>query len=168
MRYVYECRHCGRQIARNAYVCRHCGYRSTSLFSIILASTVALLGIATMLAFNQQDAQAPVPIVSAAPTSAMNETSTKSAIERSRQLRKSFAAEFDRKMLEAHIESTTRTYGPDDTTLLINDALAGEARAKKVANALDFKLLNKLGFTKLVYTNGVEADLGTTFTWSIP
>ena len=168
MRYVYDCRQCGRQIARNARVCRHCGHRYTSLHSIVLASTVALLGIATILAYSQQDEQRPIAIVDAAATPVISDISAKSEAERARQLRKSFAAEFDRKMLEAHIESTTRLYTPDDTTLLVNDALAGEARAKKVANALDFKLLNKLGFKKIVYTNGVETDLGTTFTWRIP
>src|SRR6266404_5862883 len=168
MRYIYECRQCGREISRTAHVCRHCGYRGTSLFSIVLAATIALIGIAAIVNSNQPSVQAPVSIVNADQAPDTNKTSTKSGIEPARQLRKTFAAQFDRKMLEARIESTTKTYGPEDTALLITDSLAGQIRAKKIAAALDFDLLNKLGFKKVVYTNGFEGEIGTTFTWGIP
>ena len=165
---IYECRQCGREISRTARVCRHCGYRGTSLVSIMLAATIALIGIAAILNSNQPSVQAPVSIVNADQAPDTNKTSTKSGIEPARQLRKTFAAQFDRKMFEAHLESTTKTYGAEDTTLFITDALAGQIRAKKMAAALDFDLLNKLGFKKVVYTNGFEGEIGTTFTWGIP
>jgi hypothetical protein len=167
MCYIYECPQCGREISRKARVCRHCGYRGTSLFSIALAATIALLGIAAILNSNRPNLQAPVPSVNASQTPDTNKPSTKSEIEPAR-LRKTFAAQFDRKMFEARIESRTKTYGPEDTALLITDSLAGQIRAKKIAHALDFELLNKLGFKKVVYTNGFEGEIGTTFTWGIP
>jgi ribosomal protein L32 len=168
MSYIYECPQCGREISRTARVCGHCGYRGTSLFSIVLAATIALLGIAAIINSNRPNVQAPVPIANASQTPDTNKPSTKSRIETARQLRKSFAHQFDRKMFEARIESTTRTYGPEDTALLITDSLAGQVRARKIVNALDFELLNKLGFKKVVYTNGFEGEIGTTFTWGIP
>jgi len=168
MGYIYECQQCGREISRTVRVCRHCGYRGTSLFSIALAATIALLGIAAILNSNQPNVQAPVPIVNASQAPDANKPSTKSEIEPARQLRKTFAHQFDRKMLEAHIESRTNTFGPEDGTLLITDSLAGRGRAKKIASALDFELLNKLGFKKVVYTNGFEGEIGTMFTWGIP
>jgi hypothetical protein len=168
MRYIYECRQCGREISRTAHVCQHCGYRGTSLFSIALAATIALIGIAAIVNSNQPNVQAPAPIVNAGQAPDTNKPSTKSAIEPARQLRKTFAAQFDRRMLEARMESTTKTLGPEDTALLITDSLAGRVRARKIADALDFELLNKLGFKKVVYTNGFEGEIGTTFTWGVP
>jgi hypothetical protein len=167
MRYIYECPQCGREISRTARVCGHCGYRGTSLFSIVLAATIALLGIAATLNSNPPNVQAPVPIVNASQAPDANKSSTKSEIEPA-QLRKTFAHQFDRKMLEARIESRTKTYGPEDTALLITDSLAGQIRARKIVDALDFELLSKLGFKKIVYTNGFEGEIGTTFTWGIP
>ena len=168
MSYIYECPQCGREISRTARVCRHCGYRGTSLFSIALAATIALLGIAAIINSNRPNVQAPVPFVNASQAPDTNTPSTKSKIETAQQLRKTFAHQFDRKMLEARIESTTKTYGPEDTALLITDSLAGQIRARKIVDALDFELLNKLGFKKVVYTNGFEGQIGTTFTWGIP
>jgi len=134
----------------------------------MLAATIALIGIAAILNSNPPNVQAPVPIVNASQAPDANKPSTKSEIEPARQLRKTFAAQFDRKMFEAHLESTTKTYGAEDTALFITDALAGQIRAKKIAGALDFELLNKLGFKKVVYTNGFEGEIGTMFTWGIP
>ena len=168
MSYIYECRQCGREISRTAHICRHCGYRGISLVSIVLAATIALFGIAAILNSNEANVQTPIPIVNAGQAPDTNKPSTKSGIEPTRQLRKSFAHQFDRKMLEAHLESRTTTYGAEDTTLFITDALAGQVRAKKIADALDFKLLNNLGFKKVLYTNGIEGEIGTTFTWGIP
>jgi zinc-ribbon domain len=168
MSYIYECPQCGREISRTARVCGHCGYRGTSLFSIVLAATIALLGVAAILHSAQPNVQAPVPIVNASQAPDTNKPSTKSRIEPARQLRKSFAHQFDRKMLEARLESRTKTFGAEDATLLITDSLAGQIRARKIVDALDFELLNKLGFKKVVYTNGFEGEIGTTFTWGIP
>lgn len=84
-----------------------------------------------------------------------------------REVRKDYASRLDGKMLDAGIESTTKTSGPGDTTLLITDPLAGRVRAKVIANAMDFEHLKKLGFRKLVYTNGFEDELRTTFHWKV-
>src|SRR5258706_436959 len=95
---IYECRQCGREISRTARVCRHCGYRGTSLVSIMLAATIALIGIAAILNSNQPSVQAPVSIVNADQAPDTNKTSTKSGIEPARQLRKTFAAQFEKKI----------------------------------------------------------------------
>lgn len=78
--------------------------------------------------------------------------------------RKAYAKVIDLQLLDMSIESNTRTDGPQATTLVIHDALAGRVRAHQLAqNAQLFEQLRALKFKKLVYTDGEDSD----FSWNL-
>jgi len=84
-----------------------------------------------------------------------------------RDARKDFANAFDNKLLTAGIESRTRTAGQLNTTLVIEDILAGRVRAKALGDNLPFTSLRLLGFKKVIYTNGLDDELGVSFSWKV-
>lgn len=87
--------------------------------------------------------------------------------EEKRQARKDYAKKIDQGFIDAGIESTTNTFGPADTTLVIHDVLAGRVRANIIGKSLDFELLKKLGFKEVVYNNGFIDDLEVSFSWKV-
>ncbi|HVA16979.1 MAG TPA: hypothetical protein VMV59_04610 [Candidatus Dormibacteraeota bacterium] len=84
-----------------------------------------------------------------------------------RNARRIWAREVDSKLLDAGIESTTKTEGPRDTILVIQCALAGRVMEHQISST-DFPVAAEaLGFKKLILTNGFGDDLDETFTWDL-
>jgi hypothetical protein len=78
-----------------------------------------------------------------------------------------YAADVDKQMLDAGIESSTLAWGPDATTLQITYALAGRVAANELQKNLNFEELRTLGFKKVVLTNGLDDGAGNSFEWAV-
>ena len=127
---------------------------------------VVIFAIARVIAVSS-DNPAPRPSQVPAAENVGNMKLTPPTKAEQRFLRKDYAAELDQRLLERRIESTTRTTGPDSTTLVITYVLAGRVSAHGLANNLDWNRLKELGFKKVYLTNGLEGELHQGFTWDV-
>ncbi|MCU1273779.1 MAG: hypothetical protein JWO48_1210 [Bryobacterales bacterium] len=70
---IYECRECGKEIARNARTCPHCGHRGTSVLSIILAVVIGIVGLIVIISSQQPTSTGAVTATAAPDPAARKE-----------------------------------------------------------------------------------------------
>ena len=78
-----------------------------------------------------------------------------------------YSIEFDRRMIEAGIESRTLPWDKNYTTLRVSCALTSRVFANEFGKKLDFDTLKALGFKKVVLTNDFGGGAGMQFEWPV-
>ncbi|MGH9685308.1 MAG: hypothetical protein ACRD4S_17060 [Candidatus Acidiferrales bacterium] len=167
---------CGKQLDSSATVCPGCGKKHASFLKKLAAAIIVGIAVLCFIAMNKTpdgtDAATPVaatrPATPSKPQTAAERRQSAQALRgRMISMRKAAAAKIDSTLLDGGIESTTLVAGPDDTTLIIEDALAGRVRAKQIGDSAIVAELQALGFKKLIYTNDEIDELAETFTWDL-
>jgi hypothetical protein len=138
---------------------------------IIAAMIVVAIGVAVRLMTGNEPSDAAKSVAATTARASLVKTEAeRPPIESPAELRanrKAYAKQLDQVMLDAGIESTTRSAGPEDTTLLINCALAGRVMANSISGRLDWDKIRSLHFRKVILTNGFEGDMNQTFYWNV-
>jgi hypothetical protein len=147
--------------------------------NVVLWGGGAILVLVIIMLANYSTHIQPAPVVSSTAVSAASSSGQSTAPlaevpadapltpAELRTSRKSYAAGLDRIFIENGVESTTKTAGPQDTTLHITHALTGRVAANRIGKSLDFDHLKELGFKKVVLTNGFQDELNETFSWTV-
>jgi len=173
---MFTCSACRNALPAGSRFCPRCGAaiaalaqkKSSSSTGIIIASAgflflcfvIGVLSDHTTAQHGTTQAS-----LSSSPTPAPTKTEQRTQAIKAR---KEYAKEIDRQLLDKGIESSTYTTGPDATTLVIKDILAGRVRAHELSkNEGLFTELRVLGFKKLIYQNGLEGDLGFGWKWDL-
>jgi hypothetical protein len=83
----------------------------------------------------------------------------------SQQAREMYASSMEETMVKNGLDARVRARGSEKKQLTITYALMSQPLVYKFQNEIDLsKQAIPLGFTKLVYTNGFESELGKTWT----
>lgn len=84
-----------------------------------------------------------------------------------REAREKYAITFDKKLIDAGIESRTIVWDRDETTLRVTYALTSRVTANEFGKKLDFDTLKALGFKKVILTNDFGGGMGMQFEWPV-